>query len=762
MADFDKRNMTTIQDLQSLYNQGELSKCLESLNPFLLVNPDSIEALLLKAKCEYQLASQSFNTERNDISLYTTAYHSFEYVLKIQPTHEEAMLYAAYINIFVTQDNLPEAQVYCDILVLSENEDTRLKAIGYRRQVNFMLGNMELVLEDIELMISHYKALFPDNRSILDKELSLLYLEKTNIYLWHKEDALKVFQTFREGKAYPHQNYLTHNAVALLALDYQRLELAGEAAFMAFTYSDDQPNQELIDLYHRINGLSDKSKLNKLLVHSLILALRRFSKQLKADEVEILSLSLSYMKIYPDWDVPYHFAGTFLFDEQKYKEALPYLKKSLELGGMARGLRRYIDAHFRVTGQLPNIGSLPSDSPEAYYAAGCDFYYESIPKIWTEELAEELQELKIKFYEVSYQGFYEYFYTNAGESLANETHTFAMCCNNYGIALTEIGNFEKATEVHSIGYSLSPFWEQLNSWGTALKGLEKYEEAIKIFEAASAYNGDYLSFSDYLRIKAEILDMTYKLGLDEDTYEILDAITKEYDSFLELNINELTEDHLFELSEQYIIIQNVRHDLLSKGSPEDAIKAWQNELVKNPDDNSAWFMLMQEYYIIKDYNQCIACADNYQSVKKDAIQDTSRCKIHYMRGLSYMNLGNYEKAIVDLNALIAPLKIVYPDNEYELSRAYIHLADCYFTLKKWDNCNEVAFEAIQCYIRNNWGWDDELLKVKLQYADALYTTGSKSEALENIKNILEAYPANADALQRKKNWKTGLFSFLKF
>ena len=754
--------MTTIQDLQSLYNQGELSKCLESLNPFLLVNPDSFEALLLKAKCEYQLASQSFNTDRNDTSLYATAYHSFEYVLKFQPAHEEAMLYAAYINIFVTQDNLPEAQVYCDILALSENEDTRLKAIGYRRQVNFMLDHMELVLEDIELMITHYKALYPANRSILDKELSLLYLEKTNIYLWHKEDALKVFQTYREGKAYPHHNYLTHNAVALLALDYQRLELAGEAAFMAFTYSDDQPHQELIDLYQKINELNDKSKLNKLLVHSLIIALRRFSEHLKADKIEILSLSLSYMKVYPDWDVPYHFAGTFLFDEQKYNEALPYLKKSLEMGGMARGLRRYIDAACRVTGQLPGIESLPADSPEAYYAAGCDFYYESIPKIWTEELAEELQELKVKFYEVSYEGFYDYFYANAGESLANEIHTFAMCCNNYGIALTEIGNFEKAAEVHAIGYALSPFWEQLNSWGTALKGLEKYEEAIEIFETASTYSSDYLSFSDYLRIKAEILDMTYKLGRNEQTYEILDAITEEYDSFLESNKNELTENQLFELSEQYIIIQNVRHDLLSKGSPEDAIKAWQNELVKNPDDNSAWFMLMQEYYIIKDYNQCIACADNYQSVKKDAIQDTSRCKIHYMRGLSYMNLGNYEMAITDLNALIAPLQVVYSDNEYELSRAYLHLADCYFELKKWDNCNKAAFEAIQCYIRNNWGWDEELLKVKLQYADALYSTGAKGEALENVKNILEAYPANADALQRKKEWKTGLFSFLKF
>lgn len=753
--------MTTLQDLQFDYNQGNFSKCLESLSPFLLVNQQSIEGLLLKAKCEYQIASQTLDQPISDLSAYISAYNSFEDILKLQLTHEEAMLYATYINIFILKKNIPEAQVYCDILALSENEDTRLKAIGYRRHVNFTMGNMDLVLEDIDLMIAYYHQAHSDYRSIPDKELSTLYLEKTNIYLWHKEDVLKVFQTFKEGKSYPHHNSLTNNAVAILALDHQQFELAGEAAFMAFNYRDDNSNEDLIALYHRINDIASKNTLNKSLVHSLFVALRTFPETLIADRAEVFNLSMDYIKIYPDWDVPYHYAGTFLFDKKKYQEALPYLKKSLELGGKARGLQRYIDASCQLTGQLPDIENWPGDSPEAYYNAGCDFYYESIPKIWTESLADELQKLKTKFYEISYNGFYNYFYHNIGEGIANETHTFAKCCNNYGIALTETGDFEKAVEVHSIGYSFSPFWEQLNSWGVALKELERYDDAIEIFQVASAYSGDHLSFQNYVRIKAEILDMTYKSGRIDEAQKILDAITNEYDSFLEINKDELTEDQLFELSEQYIIIQNVRHDLLSKESPEDAIIAWQNELVKNPDDNSAWFMLMQEYYIIKDYSQCIACADNYQAVKKEAIQATSQCKIHYMRGLSYMNLGNYEKATEDLKSLIEPLKIVYPDNEYELSRAYLHLSDCYFILKKWDNCKEAAYEAIMCYIRNDWSWDEDLLKVKLQYADALHINGSKNEAIENIKNILEAYPDHEEALKRKKEWKKGFFSFFK-
>lgn len=757
--------MSTLQDSESLYKQGNFSACLESLNTFLLFNNDQVEALLLKAKCEYEIAAYSAQQDEDDHSLFTIAYNSFEYILQLQPTEETAMLYAVYINAFIIHINLPEAKVYCDILALSDDEAVRVKALQYRRKINFSLGEIDLVLEDLDLTITYYRDLFHDNRSMLDQELSPLYLEKAEIYLWHKKDAQKVFETFNQGKTHSFNYALTNCNIANLALDEEQFEIAGEAALRAVKYGDDESRQDLLDLYQRINELNLRNKLDKGLAYTLLLALRIYSEVL-TDDGETLSLTKKYIDLYPDWHVPHHFAGTFWFDRKHYEKAFPYLKRSLELGGMAPGIRRYIEAGYHLTGQLPELKNWPDDNPEAFYNAAVDFYYLTETEISNESLAPELLKIRTKLYEISYNGFYNYFYNNipiAAETSENQVHTFAKCSNNYGIALTEMGEFERAVEVHTLGYSLSPFWEQLSSWGNALKKSGRFEEAIDVLgTAASYYFENYMYFSNYLEIRGEVLQMTYELGRVAEARELLDQITSDYDGYITANQGNLTEEQLFELNEKYIIVQNTRYDLLNQGSKEDAIKTWQEELVKNPDDNTAWYMLMQEYYQLKDYPQCIACANNYQMVKKEAIQPESLCKIHYMRGRSQMFLGNYAEAITDFNPLVDLLVAVYPDDDQsESCRNFMQLTESHYMLKQWDLCVDTAYKAIRCYIDSNWGWDDDLVKVKLQYADALHAIKLKGEAMENINNILESYPDNEEALKRKKEWKTGLFSFFK-
>jgi hypothetical protein len=440
--------MSTLQDFESLYKQGNFSTCLESLNTFLLFNNNHVAALLLKAKCEYEIASAGAGQNEDDYSLFTTAYNSFEYLLQLQPTEEVAMLYAVYINAFIIHINLPEAKVYCDILFLSDDETVRVKALQYRKKVNISLGNIDLVLEDLDLMITYYKDLFHDNRSMLDQELSPLYLEKAEIYLWHKKDAQKVFETFNQGKTYAFNYALANCNIANLALDQEEFEIAGEAALMAIKYANEESQVELLDLYERITELNLRNELDRGLVYALLLALRIYSEVL-TDDGETLSLTKKYIDLYPDWHVPQHFAGTFWFERKNYEKALPYLKRSLELGGMAPGIRRYIEAGYHLTGKLPEIESWPEDNPEAFYNAAVDFYYLTEAEILNASLAPELLKIRTKLYEISYNGFYNYFYGNvptAAETTENQIHAFAKCSNNYGIALTEMGEFERAVE----------------------------------------------------------------------------------------------------------------------------------------------------------------------------------------------------------------------------------------------------------------------------------------------------------------------------
>jgi tetratricopeptide (TPR) repeat protein len=755
-----QQSMVDVDHLQSIYNAGNYPECLEAVNLFLLFNPQNLESLLLKAKCEYQL---SYNNENADDQL-AAAINSFEEVLKLAPAHEEAMLYITYINIFITGVNLPESIAYCNLLVASVFPDTKIKATTYRQEAYYQTGEIDHALEDLDQLIQLNKELKGGNRSQADYELGMLHAKKANLYLDYKNAPAKALETYKEGLVHRYKNVHIYCLIANLALDHQDYELGGEVAQIAlFSGSTDaDTDEELIVLYHRLNELTRQGIINRSIIYAMFIALKIYQEHLEFDTVELLNFAQQYIKTYPDWLIPYHYAGAVLYEAKSYNEALPYLQKSIELGGLALGLQRFIEVSYRVNGRLPKIEKWPDDSPVMYYNAGVSFFYESESSISNASIARELLQIRANFYKISYDGFYDYFYNDKGDGAANEPHIFAMCCNNYGIALSELGEHTKAVEVHKLGYSLSPFWEQLYSLSTALFALKRYEETIEVVAQATAYSSEYLGFEDYIDLKGKQLTAIYDLGRKDETKELLTTIEEEYNSFINTYGSELNEQELFVLSQRYIVVQNIRQDLLDGSSLEDATQAWKDQLDKNPDDNSSWYMLMQNYYQLKDYSQCIACANNYQSVKGDAITVDSVQKVYFMRGMSYLYQANYTSAKENLNILLGTCQPGNENDEGIICDTNISLAQCSYALEQWEECMDFALAAIACYDRNGWKWDETWLKAALQYADACKAAGEVDAAIETVNNILKTAPENEEALKRKREWKSGgLFSFFK-
>ncbi|MDR6786601.1 tetratricopeptide (TPR) repeat protein [Pedobacter africanus] len=757
--------MVDLEYLHSLYNNHDHDACLEAVNLFLLINDKNIEALLLKAKCEYQVAFNEGLDEEGEEqdNMLEPAYNSFKTVLELEPSNEEAMLYLAYINTFLTRANLAESIAYCDVLSKSADLSTRIKAISYRMEACSITGAIAQALEDADSLIGLTRDFYKDNRTALEYELGQIYMKKADLYLEHQQDGKKAMTAFTEALNYLHPDPLTYNTIARLAFDHQEYELGGKAATMALLENNADSDSALMALQKRLEELSSKGIENRPLAEARFVAFRIFAPELDFDTVEMLNFAQQYIKLYPDWYIPYHYAGAALYDAESYAEALPYLEKSLQLGGRAFGLQRYFESVYRVKGNLPEPEKWPDDAAADYYNAGVNFA-EFEAEVYTPEIGGELLKIRMEFYKKAYDGFYDLFYNNKERKGPYDTdpHIFAMCCNNYGIALSAQGQLEQAVEVHRLGYSLSPFWEQLSSWGTALKRLGRYEEALDVLNTAVAYGGDYLSFSSYIELKGEILEVLFKLDRVEETKALLSTTDQEYHTFIKENRNELSEEELFILNERYITVQNIRLDLLKEGSLEEANKAWQEQLDKHPDDNSSWFMLMQNFYQMKDYRQCIACADNYQSIKGKAMQLDSIQKVHFMRGMSYLYLENYDKAKENLTILLQSCKLGTEAEDSIISDANLRLAQCCAKQGLWQECMAFAWDAIDCYNKNGWSWDDARVQMTLYYADGCHATGETKVAIATLNTILEAYPRNQDALARKKEWKPkGLFSFFK-
>lgn len=749
--------MLDSEQLQSLYNQGSYRECLEEINLSLLFNTGDINTLLMKSRCLYQIALNE--TQAFDNSGFTAASNSFEEVLKLSPSNEEAMMYVAYIGIFITQFDIEKAINYCTKLAASTDLEVQTRAIGYRQEAYYLVGKFDLVLKDLIALTALSNEIYQHNLPALDRELSDIYFRKGKVCLEAYGDKAGALDAFKQVLKHGHADCDAYCQIAAMAIDNKDYDTAGEAAIFAFFMeTPDQENQ--LVLYHKLEELNRQGIIHQAVVKALFIGHRVFSEVLKIDTAEMLNFTKQYIEIYPEWFVGYHYAGAALYDVGSYDMALPYLARSLELGGTAIGLQRFIEATYYVHGELPKIEKWPDDLPSNYYIAGVNFG-EFEETLTDTSILPKLREIKTTFYRLSYEGFYAYFYNNKGKAGFNEGHIFAMCCNNYGIALSDAQHYEQAVEVHTLGYSISPFWEQMSGMGAALMQLERYEEAITAFEQALADGHAYLDFATYIELKGEILTATSNLGRMDEVKTLLARTEEEYNSFIRDHGAELSEDELFILSERYISVQNARQDLLNNGSTEDAIKVWQEQLEKHPDDNSAWFMLMQNYYQLKDYRQCIACADNYQSLKGEALKPESRLKLHYMRGVSYVHIERYERAKEDLMEILNQGNLADEGMESSLCDANMYLAKCCFMLQEWEECKDYALNVIACYNENGWKWDEICFNTALQYADACMVTGDKQAAIGTVETVLKMVPEHAEALRRKKEWKPkGFFSMI--
>jgi tetratricopeptide (TPR) repeat protein len=751
--------MLDLKQLQSLYEQGNYQQCLEELNLLLLFNAHDTAALLLKGKCLYEIAlSEGQPGNETDLTL---AVNCFEEVLSLSPSNEEAMTFAAYINIFLTQADLPAAIGYCSRLLASADPVTQTNALRYRQEAYCLTGEFDLALKDLTSLLELIKEIYKNNLPALDQESGNVYFRKGIIHLEQFADHNKALEAFREVLKHGHADFRAYCRITEVALSHGDYETGGEAAALAFFTDSPDPENERLSLYHQMETLNREGIHHPSLVKAMFIGQRIFADSVGADTMELLSFARQYVIMYPDWFWGWHYAGAALYDAENYEAALPYLAKSLELGGTAIGIQRYIEAAYHVNGELPVITKWPADLPMFYYNAGVNFHEFEVLHAGT-AIAPELLKIRIGFYRMSYDGFYGYFYNNSGKAGFNESHIFAMCCNNYGIALTEGGAYKQAAEVHKLGYSISPFWEQSNSLGTALMHLQLYEDAIAAFNRALDDGGQYFDFANYIELKGEVLTALSNLGRIEELTALLQRTEEEYNSFIAEHGDGLSEEERFILSERYITVQNARHDLLSGGSIEDAVRAWQEQLKKHPDDNSAWYMLMQNYFQLKDYHQCIACANNYLSVKAAAIKPESALKVHFMRGVSYLQIEKYVQAKADLVIVLSGCDPADESGRVSICNTSMHLAKCCAVLQQWEECKTYAWDAITCYNDNSWKWDEECFASALHYADACMASGEKQAAIGTVDVVLGMAPDNEDALSRKREWKSGgLFSFLK-
>ncbi|AIM36492.1 hypothetical protein KO02_07095 [Sphingobacterium sp. ML3W] len=757
------------QDLVNLYEEGRYEDCLSELEVFLVLNPQDIPALILKATVLKELDFQNLDEDSNELTLddFQEVISIYKSILQLEPNNEAALFGLLETTRFFYKD-LDYDEYASYIERLSIHEDELENVCRFRADLNYLHEKYQESIGNINELLSIYEVLYAHDRISKCALLTESVLFKAMILrenLNHHQQALAEFRKYKHDIL--SNNVLLYLDIGQLAMEYHDYEMIGWAGVKAVLYGNEEPeiDAEIFKFYEQVVSLLNGGLEDKQCIYFAIMVQRNFREELGLDLSDPLIEAKRYIQRYPDWFIPYHFAGTYILEGGNHEEALPYLQKAVELGGFSITIHRFILTYYEVHKELPEILNWPVDGPIDYFNAGCEFS-EFENSIGSPILDMSLLNYRLQFFERSYLAFKAYFHENQFE--ANyfiNSQLMSMCCNNYALALNSKRKYDEVIEICKEGLTYSRFWELYNTLADAYFEKEEYEDALINYHELLDDSFKEFDMPNYLRISAYVTKCEFKLGYIKEAEERLRTIAQEYDELIQSSeYADYEEEELFVTRQAYMEIQNARFDLINHRGDSETLKDWQKELESKPDDASNWYMLMQNYFQLEQYDQCIACANNYEATKP--LQEMALIdyrKLHYLRGKSYFLIGDFPAALKDLLVAYDSTKSTLKEEESygDFHLILLHLIHSYFHLQDWENVIRISQESDAMYSSENWEEDDDWNEMTFMSAEASFAIGAGEVAKEKIQAILKLFPKDEKALEKKKAWSSGWFGWLK-
>lgn len=755
----------TYNELITSFHEGDLTACISKGEIYLLENPTDQEALFLLAMAYHDLVFQEGHE-----AIYEAIQHYtiplLRRILSIDPQHSKAL----YHILSYPLTNQQELRQSGSLKVLIQ-EDVKNEFIGYAKAL-IKLPEMETYGYDFLVQI--YEGLDDTSNQlvVLDDALDFTtqkFHDVREIRDIHTSHFLlkKIYLLDRDPKA---------DKNALISLIKQKIDLfvnSQESAFfdlaeIAFVQQDinlsihiinklldcDEANSYVVENFikwHKRLSLLHNQGYNDHSISYILLTLERnFHKELSCAETTYYTHALSLIAEFPETFAAYHFAGTYLVEQEAYADAMPYLKMALNRYPIASTWRRYVECMLYINHSIPAAISLNS-SAIACYNEGCsldDLYFE----ITVPELQSQLVEARLIIYQQAYGNFKAYFEENLGESnYAIDRHAWAMCCNNLAIVYAKLERYPEAAHMAREGINYSDFWELHATVIDAFVADKNYDGAhAALSNFFDNYEADDIPFLKHLQLLANRIETDYHLGNSMDLLsEAKILMLQIYDYGLANPDMDAYDFRDFEAAKT--TTQSIYYLTIAEKNLPERIAIFLDLAKRYPQESNTAYMLMQLYFDNENYALSNQQAYRYLKLKPKGLLDPyDQAKtMHYILKTHILS-QEYSAALRVYEENKLHSRDVLTDETY-----IVWLEQLILLFSKLDYKEDLLkqlqeYQAI--YVHNNWEHDDALAKVMLQQADVWYAVGSKIDALKQLEELLKEDPANVDALQKKTLW----------
>lgn len=757
-----------LDELERLYNEQAYTEAITKLEIYLQDNPADVRGWQLLGLSQLENAKA---TDNRDLAtaMYDAAYEAFSQVLELDPAHMQARVHRAYMGANVMTDKADEAINDCDILIAGGDEELTTKALLYRFQVWVLKNETEKALADMHRNLQVYESLYADDLPQLNVARFQCYTRIGDVY-YHTENrpaALEYYKLAFDCTVYNNRLLST----TWFALDMADYDFAA-AMLQIMISAGENTQEEMLRLLKHVQQLLTDGLRHAPLAREFCKGTTEFWQQFYGEDddegtLEQISTGKRFIAQYPEEAYFYHYTATAFFNIGSYQEALPWYEKSLAIQPYPFSIVRWYYTSYKVTGQFPEQWpDLVHTVPYDWYAAGVIF--SEIIQLEKDSNAKQFATpLKRFLYKKAFDIYHAYWYENTGSSYAGHPHHFAMCCNNYGIALYEGGIFVEAVHVHTIGYNMSPFWEQLESRADAYHSMGKLAEAIDDRNTILENFTTVLPLMYYVSIHERMIDDLCTLERHTEALDLYEKILSEYNGWIARDMEELEEYDRHTITYNIDRIKTGRAFIRTNSADDlsERILALESHLVEKPDDSDAYFNLMYLYFDNAQYEHCIGAINNRISIGGvPQLPVISQMKIYYFRGKAALKLGRYKAAIADMQQTLDIMSAGdAADNSpnYRFG-VYAFMAEAWLGEKEYDECIAYGMQCINIYAGNNWAWDTEASSIRYIMALA-YEAKGDTAACKKIIDLIVTNDTGFQPAATKKNELRGggLFSFFR-
>lgn len=765
--------MITIEELKDLFIQGYLPEFIQEAEAYLNLHPQDTEVLFMMAIAHHDRV-YSGDPKRlfEAIKIYTLPL--LREILVLEPANSQAryhILNAVLNNEYdlvqmnsaekhISRENIGEYISYAQHLTL----DPESAIYGY----NFLISLYELIdaIPDIlqtldrgmEFLSSHFKQ----DREQREQNVSIYFCKK--IYLLHAnklasgDDISVLINSHLQNFA--SSNDMDYLQLADIVFEHGNIVLAKKLLLKLVRGVNDAPEvlEGMVRWHARFDQLIQNGLVDDDVFYFQLIVERSHFKLLQVSSDFYYHRAVQLIKLHPACFSAYHFAGTYLHEEDEHTEATVLLSKALEIKTSAVTWRRYLISRYMSTGEIdvdvPEFQDLPRDLYNDAVELS-DFVQE---KVTDEDDLSLMESITSAIYEKSEHAFRAYFEENAYESdYLGSRHNWAMCCNNYSIALIKLGCYETAVHAAYTGLKQSEFEELHHTLLDALLKQENYAAAKTATERFfKIYNSDNSNFYRYLQHQGNYLLIRRELGEDNTITEAQDLLFRIYEHY----------EHHPDISDydyrDYEAAKNTVEGFLynhyENESQEFKIKHYTGIAAHYPREAQPQYVLMQIYNELEDYRQVNKAARLYLRNKKEFIMnDFDKAKTLYMIMKSNYLVNEFDAGIEIFETHNSFCAITFERPEYV--QWLIYGMRLLAAKQMIEPLLVYAGQMDDIYTEEGWSYDDTAEEIQLLVANTYYLKGDLKNAHQRLDLVLGYTDHAALADEYKRSWKKpGLFS----